>query len=81
MEGRRDQLGWLKEQRRRLVTDAIIAAGEEEGRPAENAENERRVDGIVKELEKQHKKVHEDVSPWWKVVEENLRETHDEREM
>ena len=55
VEGRRDQLGWLKDQRRRLVTDAIIAAGEEEGRPAENAENEKRVDGIVKELEKQHK--------------------------
>ena len=81
MEGRRDQLGWLKDQRRRLVTDAIIAAGEEEGRPAENAENEKRVDGIVNELEKQHGEVHGDVSPWWNVVEENLRETHDEREM
>ena len=81
VERRRDQLGWLKEQRRRLVTDAIIAAGEEEGRPAENAENETRVAGIVKELEKQHKGVHGDVSPWWKVVEENLRETNDEREM
>ena len=75
VERRRDQLGWLKEQRRRLVTDAIIAAGEEEGRPAENAENETRVAGIVKELEKQHREVHGDVSPWWKVVEEKLRET------
>ena len=81
VEGGHDQLVWLKEQRRRLVTDAIIAAGEKEGRPAENAENEKRVDGIVKELEKQHKKVYEGVSPWWKVVEEKLRETHDEREM
>ena len=81
VEGRRDKLGWLKEQRRRLVTDAIIAAGHEEGRPAKNAENETRVDGIVKELEKQHTEVHGHVSPWWKVVEENLRETHDEREM
>ena len=81
VEDRRDKLVWLKEQRRRLVTDAIIAAGEKEGRPAENAENETRVDGIVKELEKQHLGVHGDVSPWWKVVEENLRETHDEREM
>ena len=81
VDGRRDQLGWLQEQRRRLVTDAIIAAGEEESRPAENAENETRVDGIVKELEKQHREVHGDVSPWWRVVEEKLRETHDEPEM
>ena len=66
--GTSEQLGWLKEQRRRLVTDAIIAAGEEEGRPAENAENETRVAGIVKELEKRHKGVHGDVSPWWNVV-------------
>ena len=81
VQGRREQLGWLKEQRRRLVTDAIIAAGEEEGRRAENAENERRVDGIVKELDKQHKEVYGDASPWWKIVEETLGETHREREL
>ena len=54
MEEKRRQCEWLKDQRRRLVTDAIIAAGEEEGRRAENAENEKRVENIVGELEKQY---------------------------
>ena len=65
------QREWLKDQRRRLVTDAIIAAGEEEGRRAENAENEERVESIVRELEKQYSDGYGVVSPWWKVVESN----------
>ena len=71
VEGRRKQLEWLKDQRRRLVTDAIIAAGEEEGRRAENAENAERVKYIVNRIETQHLEVHGEWSPWWKIVESN----------
>ena len=62
---------WLKEQRRRLVTDAIIAAGEEEGRPAKDAENTERVDRIVKKLNEQYLAAHGNVSPWLKIVEKD----------
>lgn len=72
-EKKHRQREWLKDQRRRLVTDAIIAAGEEEGRRAENAENERRVESIVRELEKQYLDVYGVESPWLKVVESNSR--------
>ena len=60
---------WLKEQRRRLVTDAIIAAGEQEGSRAENAEDEERVGRIVEGFEKQHRKTYDKDSPWWTMVE------------
>ena len=61
---------WLKDQRRRLVTDAIIAAGEQEGLRAENAEDEERVRRIVEEFDKQHRKTYKnESSPWWETVE------------
>ena len=78
---RREWLEWLKSQRRRLVTDAIVAAGEEEGRRAENAENAERVERIVRRLEKQHEDLHGDLSPWWKIVEGDLGETHRGRQL
>ena len=61
---------WLRDQRRRLVTDAIIAAGEEEGGRAEDAENTERVEGIVAQLEAQHRAAHDSDSPWRKIVED-----------
>ena len=64
------QRQWLKAQRRRLVTDAIIAAEEEEGRRAEDAENEGRVDRIVGVFEEQHLRIHGEPSPWRKMVDE-----------
>lgn len=69
VEEKRRQCEWLKDQRRRLVTDAIIAAGEEEGRRAENAENEKRVENIVRELEKQYFDAYRVESPWSRLVE------------
>ena len=59
---------WLKAQRRRLITDAIIAAEEEEGRRAEDAENEKRVDRIVSVFEEQHLRTHGEPSPWRRTV-------------
>ena len=60
---------WLKDQRRRLVTDAIVAAEEQEGRRAEDAESEKRVEGIVDGFEEQHRKTYDGSSPWWTTVE------------
>ena len=73
-EGNR-QRQWLKAQRRRLVTDAIIAAEEEEGGRAEDAENEERVDRIVRVFEEQHLKTHGDFSPWQKMVDDPADDT------
>ena len=64
------QRQWLKAQRRRLVTDAIIAAEEEEGGRAQDAENEERVDRIVREFEQQHLNTHGKPSPWREAVED-----------
>ena len=62
------QREWLRDQRKRLVTDAIIAAGEEEGRPAKDAENTERVDRIVERLNDQYLADHGKVSPWVEIV-------------
>ena len=66
---------WLKAQRRRLVTDAIIAAAEEEGHRAEDAENEKRVDRIVGVFEEQHRRIHGEPSPWRKTVKDLADDT------
>ena len=70
---------WLRDQRRRLVTDAIIAAGEEEGGRAEDAENTERVEGIVTQLEAQHRAAHGSDSPWQVTVEALSRTEINER--
>ena len=70
-QDRSRQHEWLKAQRRRLVTDAIIAAEEEEGRRAEDAENEERVGRIVEGFETQHRKTYSESSPWSTTVEGN----------
>lgn len=44
----------LRDQRRRLVTDAILTAAEEVGAQAEQAENEERVDKAIEAFEKRH---------------------------
>lgn len=70
------QQEWLKAQRRRLVTDAIIAAEEEEeGHRAEDAENEKRVDRIVGVFEEQHLRIHGESSPWRKTVKDLADDT------
>ena len=65
---RRMQCEWLDDQRKRLITDAIIAAGEEEGRRAENAENTARVEHIVVALNGQYLAAHDNDSPWLEIV-------------
>ena len=60
---------WLTDQRERLVTDAIIAAGDEDGRREENPENTDRVKRIVIQLEQRHETVHKETSPWKETIE------------
>ena len=62
------QRAWLMDQRERLVTDAIIAAGDEDGRREEYPENNDRVKRIVEELERQHKVLHQENSPWNETI-------------
>ena len=63
------QREWLKDQRRRLVTDAIIAAGDEDRRPVENPEDTKRVERIVEELERRQVVANGCSSPWQETVE------------
>ena len=74
-QDRTRQHEWLKAQRRRLVTDAIIAAEEEEGRRAEDAENEERVTRIVDKFEAQHRKTYNESSPWLTMVEMQAKDS------
>ena len=67
-EVRQIRCRWLDDQRKRLITDAIIAAGEEEGRRAENAENTARVEHIVDALNERYLAAHDNDSPWREIV-------------
>lgn len=58
----------LRIQRRRLITDAIVAASEQEGSAAENPEAEGRVDQLVQAFDKHHEEIHGSASPWFVMV-------------
>ena len=76
-EGRKHhdrQLQWLRDQRERLVTDAIIAAAEAEGRRAEKAENTERVSRVLKKIEKRYKESNDDKCPWSETIDKMLKE-------
>ena len=64
------QREWLKDQRRRLVTDAIIAAGDENRRREENPENTARVDRIVETLRNGYAVAYNKCSPWYGSIED-----------
>lgn len=60
---------WLWDQRRRLVTDAILAAADEVGITVKDAEDQPRVDGAIESFERRHERVYGAASPWWDAVE------------
>lgn len=67
---------WLREQRRRYITDAIVAAaGDANGRGVE-AEDEGLVSRIIDEFEVRHKNDHGMPSPW----SEKVGKRHDARQ-
>jgi hypothetical protein len=65
----------LRDQRRRLITDAILTAAEEAGTKAQNAENEERVDKAIQAFEKRHRaqrknrRTYNGDSPWHRRIE------------
>ena len=63
------QKEWLTDQRRRLITDAIIAAGDESGRREANPENTARVERMVATLENRYAADYKRASPWSKLIE------------
>lgn len=69
-----DDVKWLREQRRRFITDAIVAAADQANGRAEGAEDEGRVSRIIMEFEMRHRNNNENMdgspSPWWEKVEE-----------
>lgn len=66
-------IDWLWDQRRRLVTDAIVAAAELAGNPARDAENQQRAERATEVFENRHKKTYAHASPWSTAVEEPVR--------
>lgn len=60
---------WLRDQRRRRITDAIIAAADQRGVRAEGAENQKQAEQVVEIFDARHKKIYGAESPWWKHVE------------
>ena len=67
-ERRSRQLEWLMDQRERLITDAIIAAADEDGRREENPENTDRVRRIVLQCEKRYEAKNKSNSPWKETI-------------
>ena len=65
---------WLRDQRRRLITDAIVAAAEQGDRRAVDAVDHKLVERVAEEFEKRHKNNDKNraPSPWWTHVEEPL---------
>jgi hypothetical protein len=57
-------------ERRRLITDAIVAAAEEKGEQVQDPESEAKVSSLVAQLERRHRRTYRDEpSPWWEIVE------------
>lgn len=66
-----EDVDWLWEQRRRSITDAIVAAADQANVSTEGAENEERVSRVADAFEKRHRSrsLNKSPSPWWERVE------------
>ena len=61
---------WLRDQRRRLVTDAVIAAAGANGHRADNAEDVKQVEAIVQALNARYRAAYDNDCPWLKSIED-----------
>ena len=61
---------WLRDQRRRLVTDAVIAAAGANGHRADNAEDAKQVEAIVQALNARYLAAYDNDCPWLKSIED-----------
>jgi hypothetical protein len=63
----REDAEWLWYQRRRLITDAIVAAADKAGIRVEGAEDDAEVNKLVTIFEKRDEELPD--SPWWRKIE------------
>lgn len=61
---------WLWDQRRRLITDAIVAAADRVGASAEGAEDQKQANRVAEIFEQRHQRTHGSPSEWSKHVEQ-----------
>jgi hypothetical protein len=57
-------VAWLQDQRVRLVTDAILAAGYLKGERPKDAEVEERAERVTEVFEERYRKTYSEDSPW-----------------
>jgi hypothetical protein len=69
---REEDIEWLWVQRRRSITDAIVAAADQANRSAEGAEDEDRVNRVAKFFDERHSRTFSgSPSPWEQLVEDS----------
>ncbi|HEX2093038.1 MAG TPA: hypothetical protein VHG28_11575, partial [Longimicrobiaceae bacterium] len=66
-----DDLEWLREQRRRYITDAIVAAADQTSGRKVDAEDEGLVSRIIEKFETRHKNSHGSSSSWSEKVDKS----------
>lgn len=75
IEGNQEAITRLWHERRRLITDAIVAAAEEKGDHVQDPESEAKVALMVTALERRHRRTYRDTpSRWWEIVERSREE-------
>lgn len=60
---------WLRDQRRRRITDAIIAAAYQVNANVDGAEDQKQANRVADIFEERHRKIEGSPSPWWDRVE------------
>lgn len=75
-----DDLEWLQEQRRRYITDAIIAVADQANGRKVEAENEDLVSRIIEKFERRHKNQHKSPSPWSEKVDKRSAASQEKSE-
>lgn len=82
VEGNQEAIARLWHERRRLITDAIVAAAEEKGEHVQDPESEAKVAKLVTALERRHRRTYRDtLSRWWQVVERSREDEMDSADL
>jgi hypothetical protein len=72
-----EDIKWLKDQRRRLITDAILAAADQVGASAVDAENQERADRIADVFDRHYRAIEGKESPWYMKIERHVPRRND----
>jgi hypothetical protein len=82
VKGDQEAISRLWHERRRLITDAIVAAAEEKGEHVHDPESEAKVAQLVTAFELRHRRTYrESPSRWWEIVEKPREEEADAEDM